>query len=414
MTQKGSCLISKIEAEEIRDSHGNPTIKVSVFAGEHSGSFSVPSGASTGSHEAHELRDQDGSSVKNAIGKVNNDIAKALVSHDIFDQKGIDEVLIKLDGTKNKNNLGGNSMIGTSIACAKAAAAAKGIEVFEHLRTLVEIKPSRKTPYLFMNLLEGGKHTKSGLAFQEYHAVPDTENVANAVDIGNKIQNALREIIDKDLGEGSTVSGDEGGFAPNTNDVRKPLIYMSEAIKKNNFPVKVRMALDVAASSFYKNGFYKVSGKEISSEELQELYSSLLKDFDIFSVEDPFDQEDFDDFRKFKENNKGIFVVGDDLTVSNQALLKKAIEGDSINAMIIKPNQIGTLSETLDTMRLARENGIELIVSHRGEETDDDFIADLAYAYGCFGLKAGSPQKPERMVKYKRLMNIINSQENPV
>lgn len=409
--------ITKIIAEEIKDSRGNPAIKVTVYSGDKYGSFSVPSGASTGVHEAHELRDPDGKGVKKAIENVNNIIAPALVGQNVLNQEEIDRLMIKLDGTKNKNNLGGNVIIGVSIACAKVAAKVSSLETFEYLRTLKEIKPSRKVPYLYMNLLNGGKHAKNNLAFQEYHIVPDIDYVNEAVEIGIKIQNTLKEMIKKDLGEESVILGDEGGFAPQISDIRKPLEYLSRAIKENGLKGKVRLALDVAASSFYENGLYKIDGKNpegkstsygagISKEELMSIYNSLISEFDLLSIEDPFDEEDFGSFRKLKENNKGLLVVGDDLTVTNALLLEKAIAEKSINTMIIKPNQIGTLSETLETMRLARENNIELIVSHRSGETDDDFIADLAYAFGCFGLKSGAPSKPERKVKYDRLIKI--------
>ena len=418
--------ITKIIAEEIKDSRENPTIKVTVWCDNYSGNFSVPSGASTGAHEAHELRDpipeqarygagSDGKGgMKKAIWNVENVIAPALVNQDVLNQKQIDRVLIELDGTSNKDNLGGNAIIGVSIACAKVAAKVSGLETFEYLRTLqldsgqaqAEIRSSRKAPYLFMNLVEGGKHTKNNIAFQEYHIVPDTENVVEAVDIGIKIQNSLKEIITKELGQDSLVLGDEGGYAPKITDIRKPIEFLKKAIKENNLEGKIKISLDVAASSFYKDGLYKVDDKNISKEELISIYNSLITEFNLFSIEDPFNEEGFDSFRKLREDNKGLFVVGDDLTVTNVLLLKKAIEKESINAMIIKPNQIGTLSETLETMRLARENDIELIVSHRSGETDDDFIADLAYAFGCFGLKVGSPQKAERMLKYKRLIQI--------
>ena len=400
--------ITKILAEEIKDSRGNPTIKVMVWVGEKSGSFSVPSGASTGAHEAHELRDQDGKGVKNAIEKVDNEIAPLLVGQDVLDQKEIDKIMLELDGTTNKNNLGGNAIVGVSIACAKVAAKVSSLETFEYLRTLAEIKPSRRAPYLFMNLLEGGKHTSNTLSFQEYHIVPDIENVSEAVEIGIKIQNSLKEIISKELGEESLVLGDEGGFAPKVSDIRKPLEFLAKAIKGNNLEQKVQLALDVAASSFFSGGKYKIDSKEISKEELLEIYNSLIEEFNLFSIEDPFEEEDFESFRKLKENQKDLMIVGDDLTVTNVLLLQKAIEKGSINAIIIKPNQIGTLTETLETMKLAREHEIELIISHRSGETDDDFIADLAYAFGCFGLKAGSPQKAERMLKYKRLIQIQN------
>ena len=399
--------ITKIIAEEIKDSRGNPTLKVTVWVGDKSDSFSVPSGASTGAHEAHELRDLDGKGVKNAIDKVNNVIATSLIGKDILNQKEIDRTMIELDGTSNKDNLGGNSMIGVSIACAKVAAKVSGVEIFEHLQMLAEIKPSRKVPYLYMNLINGGKHAKNNLAFQEYHIVPDTEDVDEAVKIGIAIHNSLKEIILKDLDENSVVLGDEGGFAPMISDIRQPLFYLRAAIKQNELENKVRLALDVASSSFYKNGIYKIDGKDISKEELLNIYDSFFKEFNLLSIEDPFNEEDFESFGKLRENNT-VKVVGDDLTVTNKVLLKEAIDKGSINAMIIKPNQIGTLSETLETMKLARENNIELIVSHRSGETNDDFIADLAFAFNCFGMKAGAPTKPERMVKYKRLIQITN------
>jgi len=369
-------------------------------------SFSVPSGASTGAHEAHELRDHDNKGVNNAIDKINNVIAPALIDQDVLNQKEIDRIMIELDGTPNKDNLGGNSMIGVSIACAKVAAKVSGVEVFEHLQTLAEIRPSRRTPYLYMNLINGGKHAKNDLAFQEYHIVPETEDVEEAVKIGIAIQNTLKELILKDLGEDSVLLGDEGGFAPKISDIKQPLFYLRTAIKQNDLEGKVRLALDVAATSFYENGLYKIDGKNVGKEELLNIYNSLDEEFNLLSIEDPFHEEDFESFKKLKENNINLKVVGDDLTVTNKVLLKEAIEKNSINAMIIKPNQIGTLSETLETMKLARENDIELIVSHRSGETDDDFIADLAYAFNCFGLKSGAPLKPERKVKYDRLIKI--------
>ncbi len=398
--------IIKIEAEEKKDSRGNPTIRVTVWVGNNSGSFSVPSGASTGVHEAHELRDEDDKGVKKAIEKVNKIIAPALIGKDVLNQKEIDRIILELDGTLNKDNLGGNAMIGVSIACAKAAAKASGVEVYEHLRILAEMKPSRRTPHLYMNLINGGKHAKNDLAFQEYHIVPDTEDVAEAVEIGIKIQNTLKEIIEKELGIESLILGDEGGFAPKIIDIRKPLVYLTEAIKQNNLEGKIRLALDVAASSFYSEDYYTVDNKKITKEELMSIYDSLIKEFNLLSIEDPFEEEDFESFAELKNKHPELLVVGDDLTVTNIIRLKEAIEKGSINAMIIKPNQIGTVSETLETMQLARENNIELIVSHRSGETDDDFIADLAYAFSCFGLKSGAPTKPERMVKYQRLKNI--------
>lgn len=403
--------IEKIIAEEIFDSRGNPAIKVSVFAGGKSGSFSVPSGASTGIHEALELRDGDrnyhgGKGVFRAIDAVNSIIAPPLVGKNVSDQAAIDALLIGLDGTKNKSKLGANALIGVSVAIAKCAAAVSGREVFEYLRTLKDIKPSRPMPYLYMNLINGGKHASSKLAFQEYHVVPMVSFADEAVQIGEKIQNTLKEIIEREFGSGSLALGDEGGFALQTGDIRTPLLFLNEAMEKNNLNGKVRLALDVAASSFYKEGKYAIGGKEISKEELMGIYDSLIKEFNLLSIEDPFEEEDFGSFGKLKDANVNFLVVGDDLTTTNKSRLQEAIEKGSINAMIIKPNQIGTLSEMLETMKLAREHDIELIISHRSGETEDDFIADVAYAFGCFGLKAGAPQKEERRVKYERLKAI--------
>src|SRR3989344_275794 len=418
--------ITKITAEEIKDSRGNPTLKVTVEAGNYAGSFSVPSGASTGAYEAVELRDPEpeqarygagpvGRGVKMAIRNVNEIIAPALAGMDISGQRKIDEAMLALDGTENKKNLGANAMIGVSIACAKAAARAAGPEVFKYLRTLSDIKPSRKVPYLYMNLLNGGKHAKNGLAFQEYMIAPETSNPAEALEIGILIQNTLKENIIKKLGQGSAIFGDEGGFAPKVNDVREPLYLLHEAIKQNGLEGKVRVALDVAATSFYADGRYQVGGKNISAEELLDIYRSIEEEFNPLSIEDPFEENDFESFSKLMEY--GTLVVGDDLTVTNVKLLRQAIKKKSMRGMIIKPNQIGTLTETLETMKLARENSIELIISHRSGETKDDFIADLAYAFGCFGLNAGAPSKPERLAKYNRLLKIISlkhTQESPV
>ena len=206
--------------------------------------------------------------------------------------------MIELDNTLNKDNLGGNSMIGVSVACAKVASKVSSIEIYEYLRSLAEIRPSRKIPHLYMNLINGGKHAKNGLAFQEYHVVSDTIDVKEAVDIGSKIQDSLKEIINKELGDTSLVLGDEGGYAPLISDIRKPLEYLREAIEKNNLKEKVRLALDVASSSFYKNGKYQVDGKDITKEELTEIYDSLIKEFNLISIEDPFDEEDFKSFTK--------------------------------------------------------------------------------------------------------------------
>ena len=406
MEEKIHNIIEDIIVEEIEDSRGNPTISVHIYSSGKSGTFEVPSGASTGAHEAFELRDEDKKGVKNSIIKITESIAPAIDGRNIFDQKGIDHLMIELDGTKNKKNLGGNSMIGVSIACAKAAANVKNIQLYEYLRELENIKPSQKIPYLYMNLINGGKHAKNGLAFQEYHVVPVVKNAGEAVEIGNKIVEVLGQIIRTKYGDESLVLGDEGGFAPKITNIREPLVLLSDAIEAAGLKGRVRLALDVAASSFFENGKYKIGDDLITKEALMEIYKNLMTEFNLLSIEDPFDEEDFESFKILKELYPDLKVVGDDLTVTNVERLKEAIEKKSINAMIVKPNQVGTLTETLATMKLARENNIDLIVSHRSGETEDTFIADLAYAFGTFGLKSGAPGKKERKVKYDRLIEI--------
>lgn len=404
--------IKKITAEEILDSRGNPTLEVSVITNAARGVFAVPSGASTGVHEAHELRDGDdshfhGLGVKKAIEKIQTVVSSALEGIEVSDQKKIDSTMLELDGTANKVNLGGNSMIGVSIACAKASANEEKIETFEYLRRLVNISPSPgQAPLLYMNLVNGGKHTRTRLAFQEYHVVPQVDDVAAALEIGVNIQRQLKELIIKDIGVQATGLGDEGGFAPDVESVRKPLELIAKAIDKTGNKGRVRLALDVAASSFFSNETYNVGQENLTPEILFDLYSKLIKDFDIFSIEDPFFEEDFSNFQKLLLTNPGLVIVGDDLTVTNEQRLKIAIDQKSINAVIIKPNQIGTLTETLGAMALARKNAIECIISHRSGETNDDFIADLAFAFNCFGLKAGAPQRGERVAKYNRLVHL--------
>ncbi len=406
--------IDKIFAKEIFDSRGNPTLEVTVSSGGNDGAFKVPSGASTGSHEAVELHDGDanyhnGKGVSKAIENVNGIINDTLVGLDVTNQREIDRKMIELDGTINKSHLGANSMIGVSVAAAKCAAKVSGLQTFEYLRTLTEIKPSRDFPLLYMNLINGGMHAKTRLAFQEYHVVPQTDDVEDAFRIGGEIQIKLKDIISNELGDQNIRTGDEGGYALDVLDIKKPLELLRAATIETGNQDKVRFALDVAASSFFKDGKYFVNGEYISGDELGKIYDNLINEFNLLSIEDPFEEEDFEGFANLLGKHPGLRILGDDLTTTNKELVQKAIDKQSINAMIIKPNQIGTLTETLDTMKLARENGVDCIVSHRSGETNDDFIADLAYAFGCYGLKSGAPQKEERAIKYRRLIEITNN-----
>ena len=388
--------IEKIEAKEILDSRGAPTVEVSVYAGGEVGTFSVPSGKSKGSHEAVSKNTQE------AISSVIlfND---ALKDFPIGDQKSLDSKLIALDGTNDKSKLGGNALLGVSVAYAKVSAKLLGKEIFEYLQEISSSSSYEKIPRLYINLINGGEHSKSPLAFQEYHIVPKTENIREALEQASEIQSKLQELVEKEFG--AIVLGDEGGFVLNTSDIEKPLELLTQAINNAGLNGKVKLSLDVAASSFYKNGKYIIGNKEYTKEELLDLYKNLVSKYGIFSIEDPLQEEDFEGFAQFREETK-ISAVGDDLTVTNPERIKKAIEKKSIDVVIIKPNQIGTLTETLEAIRVARENGVDCIVSHRSGETEDIFIADLAWAFGCLGLKAGAPNQEVRKVKYERLCQI--------
>lgn len=391
------------------DSRKNPTLKVSVYAGDIVGVFEVPSGASTGKYEACELRDEDNnkSGVAKAIKKIETIIKPALLGMDVGKQALIDETMITLDGTTQKTNLGGNSMIGVSIACAKAAALSNQMEVYEYLRTIANITPSRPVPFLYFNLINGGKHASSKLAFQEYHVVPQVDKIEESVMMCRNIQKKLDEIILKKYGN-LPVKGDEGGLALSVDDIFVPLALLAQAADELGYSDKIMFALDVAASSFYDNEkkIYKLMNRDFAPSDMQELYKKICADYKMISIEDPFDEEDFESFASLQNILKSELLVGDDLTVTNKDRLSMAIKDKSIKAIIIKPNQIGTLSETFATMSLARASGIDCIVSHRSGETMDDFIADLAYAFGCFGIKAGALGPRERDVKYERLIKI--------
>ena len=397
--------ITKITAEEILDSRGKPTVMSTVWAGDFSGSFSVPSGASTGSNEAHELRDLDGH-VLQTIRNITETITPKLLGTDASDQAGIDAVMCSLDGTADKSHLGGNAMLAVSAAAARAAAASKGVELWQYLRTLAQIEPSRRVPYLYMNYINGGKHAKSPLSFQEHIIVPDTESVAEAMTMATDIGNALQKIIADRYGvEFAQSMGDEGGYVIPEHDPIVPFEVLSQASGNAGHHGKIRLATDIAASSFYENGMYRVGEELWDTAKMTIFYHDLAKRFPILSIEDPFEEHALADFAALQKDFE-LRIVGDDLTVTNTTLIEQAAEASAIRAVIIKPNQIGTLTETFAAMHTARTHDIDCIVSHRSGETDDTFIADLAYATGAFGLKAGALRKPERMVKYQRLLDI--------
>jgi enolase len=407
VTEKTSSMkkITDITAQETPDSRGRPTMSVSVLAGSAIGTFDVPSGASTGSLEACELRDANGH-VSRAIDNVSSLIKPELVGMDVRDQSQIDAKIVSLDGTSNKSKLGGNATIGVSIAVAKAAAKTENMESYEYLRQLADIKPSRETPYLYLNYINGGKHAKSPIAFQEHMLVPETDSVSEALEMAKVLEKKLYEIVADNYGaEVAEEVGDEGGYVLPNGSYETPFELSSQAIHDVGYDGRCFIAADIAASSFYEKGMYVMQGKSYSADQLHEIYLSLTKKYPILSIEDPFFEESFSDFANLQKETD-VRIVGDDLTVTNKTMLIRAIGLGSIRAIIIKPNQIGTLSETLDTMHEARSRDVDCIVSHRSGETNDDFIADLAFAFGCFGLKSGSLRKTERVVKYRRLEKI--------
>ena len=410
-----STIIRSVRAREILDSRGNPTLEVTVVCDGGTGVFGVPSGASTGAHEALELRDGDatrysGQGVLTACTHVNVNLAGALVGMDAADQRAIDGRMLEMDGTPTKSKLGGNAIIGVSVAAARAAAAAKGSTLVDHLFSLERgIKTSRDVPQLAMNLINGGKHAATRVAFQEYKVVPQTHDIGEALNIGTTIMHALKKRIAKDYGAVNANVGDEGGFAPDLDSVRKPLELFMETATDLKLDHRIKLAMDVAASSFYApdTDRYDYDGGVHTATELETVLRRIIKDFPMLYIEDPFHEEAFADFARLNAD-AGVVIVGDDLTVTNVARLQRAIDAKSISGIIIKVNQVGTLSETLDTMKLARDNGIECIVSHRSGETNDAFIADLATAFGVFAVKAGGPQRGERVAKYNRFLELLS------
>lgn len=398
--------IRKINAEEILDSRGNPTIKVVVSSENFTTYAEVPSGASTGAHEAIELRDDDikryhGKGVLTAIKNIEEVIAPAILGMEPSNQKDIDKVLIELDGTKNKSKLGGNATIGVSLAVARIASKIQRKPLFKYLEDIGSVKKSRKLPYLQANLINGGKHAETSLPFQEYHVVPDTEEIDEALEIIFKMQNGLKKELKANI-------GDEGGFVTEFKDIEEPLKIFSEVAEKEKLTGKVKYSLDVAASSFLDKDLYDLGYKKICASDLLDIYRYLCRQYPMLSIEDPFEEDNFLMFAKTEEELPGLFVIGDDLTVTNKERLQEAINKKSVSGLIIKPNQIGTLTEVFETMRLARDNEIECIVSHRSGETNDHFIADLAVATGAFGVKFGALQRGERIAKYNRLKEIYS------
>lgn len=400
--------IVDITAKEIADSRKNPTLSVTVHCEDGSaGTFDVPSGASTGATEACELRDgpEPFAHVRNAIEHVTGEIKQALLGMDVKEQKSIDEKMIAVDGTPNKSRLGGNALIGVSVATCKAAAATEKQELFMYLRYLELVPPSHKiAPYLFMNLINGGKHAKSSLAFQEYMIVPHTESVEDAYSVGLEAMALVDKMIIDRYGAESFVIGDEGGVALDVPNVELPLQILTEVRDSHTFKAPFTIALDIAATSFFSNGLYHVDEESLDTKALSERLLKYAQLYNISSIEDPFEENNASSFKDLMREIPHTLIVGDDLTTTNAGRIQAAAHNKSISAVIIKPNQVGTVTETIAAIAAARLAGIECIVSHRSGETNDSFIADLAFAFGVYGIKVGAPRKPERLAKIERLV----------
>lgn len=401
--------IKDIKAREILDSRGNPTVEVDVLLESGAkGRAAVPSGASTGSKEALELRDNDpkryqGKGVLKAVNNVNTIIKKSLIGLESSNQRQIDETMIKLDGTENKTNLGANATLGVSLAVLKATAKEKNIPLYKFFGDEISL------PRPMMNILNGGAHADNNLDFQEFMIIPNAKSFKEILRIGSEVFHTLKKVL-KENGFNTGV-GDEGGFAPNLNTNEEALDMLMEAIKEAGYtPGKdVNFALDVAASEFYEDGIYNLKGanKKLTSNELVDYYQTLIDKYPIISIEDPVDEEDWEGFRKMTEKyGDKIQLVGDDLFVTNIKYLQKGIDNKAGNAILIKLNQIGTFTETLETINLAKENGYKTIISHRSGETEDVTIADLAVALNLGQIKTGSLSRSERTAKYNELLRI--------
>lgn len=402
-----NCKIKKIIAREILDSRGNPTVEVDLFVDKCFVRASVPSGASVGIYEAHELRDggrrYSGKGVLHAVSNVNKVISKKISGMDCRAQREIDNALIEFDGTEKKSRLGANALLAASIAACRAGALCKGIHLYKHIGQIFGNRNFRM-PVPFFNVINGGRHAGNGLVFQEFMIVPKIKRFSEALRAGSEVYHALKEVIKDKYGRGATNVGDEGGFAPQTSSAEEALNLLAAAVKKAGYEGKIKFAIDAAASEFFRFRHYFLP-KRHTKQHLLDYYLRLIKKYPIISIEDPFSQDDFGAFALLTKKS-GIQVVGDDLLATNIKRIQRAVENKACNCLLLKPNQIGTVTEALDAARAAMQHGWKVMVSHRSGETCDDFIAELAVGIGCGQIKAGAPCRGERTAKYNQLLRI--------
>ena len=411
--------IQDIFAREILDSRGNPTLEAEVLAGEENvGRAAVPSGVSTGKYEARELRDQEkrysGLGVERAVENVNSILAHAVIGRDVFDQEGLDRAMIEADGTKDKRNLGANAILGVSMAAAHAAAEAMKVPLYRYLGGV----RARQMPVPMMNIINGGLHADNSLDIQEFMIVPaETGGFREQLRICAEVYHSLKFLL-TERGFHKSV-GDEGGFAPDLADTREALRTLRDAVEKAGYRMgrDIRIALDVAASELYDSdrkvycfpGEGRQRGEEVvrTAEEMLDYYADLISEFPVCSIEDPLDEEDWDGWKALTEKiGDRVQLVGDDLFATNAERLEKGIRLGAANAVLIKVNQAGTLTEAFETLKLAQEAGYNTVISHRSGETEDTTIADIAVAFNAGQIKTGAPCRSERVAKYNRLLRI--------
>lgn len=398
--------IKNVIGREVLDSRGNPTVEVDVILENNIvGRAIVPSGASTGEREALEMRDggsrYNGLGVLKAVNNVNTILKDSIVGMDVFEQQKIDHKMIDVDGTPNKSNLGANAILGVSMAVLKAAANCDNMQLYKYVGNGTSL------PVAMMNILNGGCHADNNLDFQEFMIVPNRDSIHERVRVGAEVFHTLKKLL-KEKGYFTGV-GDEGGFAPNLSSNEEAFQLIIEAIKMAGYtPGKdVNLAIDVAASELYENGKYNIDGKGFTTEELIEYYDEMINKYPIISIEDPLDQNDWDGFADITKRLKDrVQIVGDDLFVTNKKYLEKGIRLGCCNAILIKVNQIGTITETLETIELAKENNCNIIISHRSGETEDTTIADLAVGLNVSQIKTGSLSRTDRICKYNQLFRI--------
>lgn len=398
--------IENVIGREVLDSRGNPTVEVDVILEDGSiGRAIVPSGASTGSREALELRDLDdnrynGKGVLKAVSNVNGPLRNLVIGMDSYDQEKLDCAMIELDDTENKSKFGANAILGISMANLKASAVSKKMPLYKYIGN------SKTLPVPMMNILNGGAHADNNLDFQEFMIIPNRNTIKERVRVGSEVFHSLKKVLN--LKGYFTGVGDEGGFAPNLKSNEEGFELIIEAIKNAGYipGVDVNIAIDCAASEFYKDGFYYIDNKKLTTKELIEFYKELVNKYPIISIEDPVDENDWEGFSLITKELNNIQLVGDDLFVTNKKCLQKGIDNKAGNAILLKVNQIGTITETLETIKLAKENNYKTIISHRSGETEDTIIADLAVGLDLGQIKTGSMSRTDRICKYNQLIRI--------